>query len=355
MLDKYEEKLKNSITNYEIKTSADDILKLYSSIANKNKKHLSRKSKITLSSILGSLVLTGAVVAIVFTSLSDETSSNSTSNGIFDTPIEILNANESELLASEIASLMNNNENDSTYSLARLKKLNRNNISQNQFQNIVNGFDLAAPSIHSLFGEENIYDIKSYSGEFNIKGEIFDIRSEVTLNDQLLYSLYINEVFNELDDDEESWYYRGYIQDNNNYYQILLEKDIEQDEYEIESYIFYNEFVASVSKEIENDESQYQFSYFEYISNDNTRFDEDNPLYSFQYESENSSTFLNTNQISVEVETRNSEFEFFTKIINSNYYQILIDDDDYEGFKFDLNFIENSRIYSSQGLQDIIK
>lgn len=355
MLDKYEEKLKNNITNYEIKTSADDILKSYSSIANKNKKHLSRKGKITLSSIFGSLVLTGAVVAIVFTSLSDENSSNSTSNGIFDTPIEILNANESELLASEIASLMNNNENDSTYSLARLKKLNSSNISQSQFEDIVNGFDLAAPSIHSLFSKENVYDIKSFSGEFNINGELFDIRSEVTLNNQLLYSLYINEVFNELDDDEESWYYRGYIEDNYNYYQILLEKDLEQDEYEIESYIFYNEFVASVSKEIENDESQYQFSYFEYLNNDNTKFDEGNPLYSFEYESENSSTFLNTNQISVEVETRNSEFEFYTEIVNSDFYEILIDDDNFEGFEFELNFIDNLRIYSSLGLQDIIK
>lgn len=371
MLDRYEEKLKENINEYEIKTTADDILKAYStlSVAKKDKKYLSKKSKTTITSILGSLVLGGAVAAVVLVSLNNDVGETSSSLAISNTPIEILNNNETELLAGEIVSLMSNHNSNNSYSLSAVNYLNsdkvlnksknnlNSNVNQELFEEAVANFDLAAPSIHALFDTNNNFDIKSYGGEFSINNSKFNVKSEIYLNNSLIYSLYINEISNDLEDDEESWLYKGYIQDQNNaYYEIWLEKEIEVDEYEIESYIFYDDFVACVAKEIENDESGYQFSYFEYYEKNGQKyFNEDKALYSFEFESENSSMFVNSQQISVEVETPRKDYEFFTKIINNNQYNISMEDDEFDNFTFDLTFTESNRIYSASNLNDIIK
>lgn len=370
MLDKYEQKIHDELSNYEIKLNSDDVLAKFKAQEIKKPKKIKKSNNknksllISLSSLLGSGALVCAcTLPFVFNDKDNDGNNNSTISVNTGNLIPILNQNDANLLSFEIVSLMSGNESSTTQALNPIilskkpsfNKENNNKIDQNYFTKVVDAYDLAAESVHSLFSSNNNFDLKAYEDNFTYNNKTFNVRSDVLNNDVVIYSLYINEDahFAE-DDDEETWLYSGYIKVDNKYYPITCEKEAETGEYEIECIIEFEDYIGSVSKEVEVDESEYQFSYIDKISKEK--------LYTFEIES-NLIKNNTDDQIEVSVEYLNkrdddAEYEFFTEIKSDNLYYIFVTDseEDYKGkFDFNLEFNNTSRRYFKESYQDIIK
>ncbi len=372
MLDKYEQKIHDELSNYEIKLNSDDVLAKFKAQEIKKPKKIKKSNNknksllISLSSLLGggALVCACTLPFILNRNGNNDGNENTTISVNTGNLIPILNQNDANLLSFEIVSLMSGNESSTTQALnpiilSKKSSFNKeninNNIDQNYFSKVVNAYDLAAESVHSLFSSSNNFDLKAYEDNFTYNNKTFNVRSDVLNNDVVIYSLYINEdAYFAEDDDEETWLYSGYIKVDNKYYPITCEKEAETGEYEIECIIEFEDYIGSVSKEVEIDESEYQFSYIDKIRKEE--------LYTFEIES-NLIKNNTDNQIEVSVEYLNdryddAEYEFFTEIKSDNLYYIFVTDseEDYNGkFDFNLEFNNTSRRYFKESYKDIIK
>lgn len=356
MLDNYEEKLKENISNYEIKTSSEDILKAYKA-SNKKTSRIKSKKKlfITLSSLFTSGILTEALLlTLLYINKDEENISDSNYICYPALPtkdyLNLLTSKDQNLVGFELSSLLNNNyDSSSINNLNNIRLLNSNNytsisIDQNYFIKVVNNFDLAADSIKSLYDSTSNYSLLASEVSFSYNNEIFNIKTDIYNNNNIIYSLYINQTSYQIKNNKETWIYSGYINYFDSYYPFTLSKEIKNNELEIESKIVFDDYIAIVSKEIENDESEYEFEYMD-LNN--------NPIYNYEIESN-----LNKDpgvEISIEDYKTNLEYEYITTIINNNKYSILLDDEDNDiNFTFTLEFLTN-KVYSKEGLNNIYK
>ena len=154
-------------TNYNIKLTSSEILNSFNiekDIVKAEAKKEKKKKKITLISLIssGGLVATAAILLIVLLPNSNKP------NGPDNPPInEFIGVSESTELANELITFSGFNNVNNEYQ--RLKKRldrdnNSNNISNEDFKNIVNEFDNVFMGIESIFNINNI----------NIKDEHFN-------------------------------------------------------------------------------------------------------------------------------------------------------------------------------------
>lgn len=358
MLDKYEEKLKENITNYEIKTTSDDILNSYKTNNKElNKSKNKKKLFITLSSLFSSGILVGACLLTVFLLKPFQNNTNTDSNpnntSYQSLPsydyLNILNSKDKNLVGFELSSLLNNTSGSTINGLNKnilLKNKISNSITidQNYFIKVVNNFDLAADSIKTLYDSNNNYSLLASNVSFTYNNEVFKIRTDIYNNNEVIYSLYINQSSYEVKNNEETWMFEGYINYNEKYYPITLSKEVENTELEIETRIIFDNYIAIVSKEIDNDESEYEFEYFD-LNN--------NSIYNFEIESNLIKD--TTIEVSVEDFKSNLEYEYLITIVNNDKYSILLDDEENDNtFAFILEFLTN-KVYSKEGFESIYK
>lgn len=177
------------------------------------------------------------------------------------------------------------------------------------FSELTEAFNLASDSFYFLSNdlETNLKSITSegFKG-FTYQGVTYYNESTIYYNETLLYTVYNNYTLE--DDDENEWNFTGLLKENNEYFHIKGTKEFNtnKNEYEIECNINKNNKRYSVSREIEKDESSYEFTEHDLSTN-------------LQYSYEiNFDLEENTTTVTIDYK---KEYEFLvTKISNSKYH-----------------------------------
>ncbi|MBO8427307.1 MAG: hypothetical protein IAC58_01950 [Firmicutes bacterium] len=374
-----DEKIKKIVkenSNYQIKTTSEEILNTYrlEQSINKNKVDTSKTKKkkflmVSIPSLTGALAL-GAVLLVVFLPSKDNINDNP-GGDVINPPIidpSFVGVSDSTELTSELLtfSTFNNSGKYNTTSLNKFR--DRNNVTQEDFDTIINEFDNTYFGVSSLFSLNNT---KVIDENFNstINNETYLYKSSIYINDNtLIGTFYYNNLTEFTEEDETNSYLKGLYVTNNLTYTVYLNNEIELEHYESEQelealFININDSndIYKVSKESETEgqgsENSYSYEIYETI---NDIYNEDNYVYKVQYSIE---TTGNHEEIELEItrkENRTEHTYTFQDIlkVSDNVYTFYAE---YENERTDeeLEFfvtltIENAnRIYTSGNFEKI--
>lgn len=374
-----DEKIKKIVkenSNYQIKTTSEEILNTYrlEQSINKNKVDTSKTKKkkflmISIPSLTGALAL-GAVLLVVFLP-SKENIPDKPGGDVINPPIidpSFVGVSDSTELTSELLtfSTFNNSGKYSTTSLNKFR--DQNNVTQEDFDTIINEFDNTYFGVSSLFSLNNT---KVIDENFNstINNETYLYKSSIYINDNtLIGTFYYNNLTEFTEEDETNSYLKGLYVTNNLTYTVYLNNEIELEHFESEQelealFININDSndIYKVSKESETEgqgsENSYSYEIYETI---NDIYNEDNYVYKVHYSIE---TTGNHEEIELEItrkENRTEHTYTFQDIlkVSDNVYTFYAE---YENERTDeeLEFfvtltIENAnRIYTSGNFEKI--
>lgn len=374
-----DEKIKKIVkenSNYQIKTTSEEILNTYrlEQSINKNKVDTSKTKKkkflmISIPSLTGALAL-GAVLLVVFLP-SKKNIPDNPGGDVINPPIidpSFVGVSDSTELTSELLtfSTFNNSGKYSTTSLNKFR--DQNNVTQEDFDTIINEFDNTYFGVSSLFSLNNT---KVIDENFNstINNETFLYKSSIYINDNtLIGTFYYNNLTEFTEEDETNSYLKGLYVTNNLTYTVYLNNEIELEHFESEQelealFININDSndIYKVSKESETEgqgsENSYSYEIYETI---NDIYNEDNYVYKVHYSIE---TTGNHEEIELEItrkENRTEHTYTFQDIlkVSDNVYTFYAE---YENERTDeeLEFfvtltIENAnRIYTSGNFEKI--
>lgn len=358
-------------TNYNIKLTSSEILNSFNiekDIVKEEVKKEKKKKKITLVSLLssGGLVATAAILLIVLLPNSNKP------NGPDNPPINgFIGVSESTELANELITFSGFNNVNNEYQ--RLKKRldrdnNSNNISNEDFKNIVNEFDNVFMGIESIFNINNI-NIKDDHFDDVINNETYKYKTTISdINNNIVGEFYYNDLNKFTDDDETRSYLEAYYETNGDKFNVYLNQEIEQDgDYESELEAIFiplnsDNYVYKVEKESEAEgnetENQYAYSYYSSI---NDIHDDDRYLYKVEYEIE-SNGHNEELEISVNRNEVNNIHEYnFLNIrqIDELHYSFYIEyeneitDEEYE-LTINLEISGDNHIYTYNDLEVIL-
>lgn len=374
-----DEKIKKIVkenSNYQIKTTSEEILNTYrlEQSINKNKVDTSKTKKkkflmISIPSLTGALAL-GAVLLVVFLP-SKKNITDNPGGDVINPPIidpSFVGVSDSTELTSELLtfSTFNNSGKYSTTSLNKFR--DQNNVTQEDFDTIINEFDNTYFGVSSLFSLNNT---KVIDENFNstINNETYLYKSSIYINDNtLIGTFYYNNLTEFTEEDETNSYLKGLYVTNNLTYTVYLNNEIELEHFESEQelealFININDSndIYKVSKESETEgqgsENSYSYEIYETI---NDIYNEDNYVYKVHYSIE---TTGNHEEIELEItrkENRTEHTYIFQDIlkVSDNVYTFYAE---YENERTDeeLEFfvtltIENAnRIYTSGNFEKI--
>ena len=374
-----DEKIKKIVkenSNYQIKTTSEEILNTYrlEQSINKNKVDTSKTKKkkflmVSIPSLTGALAL-GAVLLVVFLP-SKKNIPDNPGGDVINPPIidpSFVGVSDSTELTSELLtfSTFNNSGKYSTTSLNKFR--DRNNVTQEDFDTIINEFDNTYFGVSSLFSLNNT---KVIDENFNstINNETYLYKSSIYINDNtLIGTFYYNNLTEFTEEDETNSYLKGLYVTNNLTYTVYLNNEIELEHFESEQelealFININDSndIYKVSKESETEgqgsENSYSYEIYETI---NDIYNEDNYVYKVHYSIE---TTGNHEEIELEItrkENRTEHTYTFQDIlkVSDNVYTFYAE---YENERTDeeLEFfvtltIENAnRIYTSGNFEKI--
>ena len=320
-----DEKIKKIVkenSNYQIKTTSEEILNTYrlEQSINKNKVDTSKTKKkkflmISIPSLTGALAL-GAVLLVVFLP-SKENIPDKPGGDVINPPIidpSFVGVSDSTELTSELLtfSTFNNSGKYSTTSLNKFR--DQNNVTQEDFDTIINEFDNTYFGVSSLFSLNNT---KVIDENFNstINNETYLYKSSIYINDNtLIGTFYYNNLTEFTEEDETNSYLKGLYVTNNLTYTVYLNNEIELEHFESEQelealFININDSndIYKVSKESETEgqgsENSYSYEIYETI---NDIYNEDNYVYKVHYSIE---TTGNHEEIELEITRKENRTE----------------------------------------------
>lgn len=331
------ELVKNN-TKYEIKTTSQDILRAYQT-APKNEKAKKVKHPYLFGS-LSALVLSGAIAATVILVNNNSSHNDLPSNDQIFSPITNSNLKKQLLTFSSLTSI---NNNQGISSLLKTKNLKSNQINESELREIANVYEKIQLSVNEIFNLENIevYTKEvdfTYNDVTYVYADVFKYKG----SEEILATLYHNEINNSKDDDEVITSFEGIYTFNNSYFkaQFIEEKETNINEEEVEiTAIFTNledinsyTYIVEKESEFENRSSENSFSYTIYESYQDYLRDEDNFIEKIEYEFEN-----NEMEFSYEAKNNDISCEFNNiRPIDNNIYQF---EAEYESNSFEGNYI----------------
>lgn len=252
------DKIKNQLEKYEIKTSSKQILNRFYEIRDtKTSKKQNGFFWIKLTSkILVAASLLFAFVKLVFptggTKGNNPSSSNSLLNGA--TLIEDDNENHVAFQLLSGIGLLDFIDSDSAHNLAIRR---RQNISLEQFSEIVNVFDKA----NELINNSSFMDIEKtvYEGDFVVSNKHYPFMMNIKGFNEDIVIYYDSKIENDEKHETETEIH-GEVHYQNKTFKILGEKEEEQLDSEFELTIFIDEKnYIKIEQEIEVDEYEYKY------------------------------------------------------------------------------------------------
>lgn len=305
-MDDIEKKIKNKIDSYQIQTTSSDVLDSFQ----KTKKH----NPIILRRILLGAFSSCCAIAII----AGVTIYIATSNKDVAPFIPNLTNNESKLIDNQIGILSLNIPNHDLRLSIKMEKENANHgtlksddedsTKESNYEESIYSFDKSAESMYFILNDiedEIVSTSKTLDNPITINDVKYSTVITYSLNNNDLYSLYLN--FTELKNNKNKveWEYNGVLLSNSTYYSISGTKEFKaiKNEYDLESSITMGNYVYKIEKEIDNEEASFEFT--TYPIND-----DDNEIYSYEIEKA-----LNEETCEIAVHN-NNEYEY-TVIKNS--------------------------------------
>lgn len=296
-------------SNYKIKTTSSNILKVYQLEKNKEEAKVNNsKRKLFIFGGIGGLgVVCAAAAAAIIVVNSNAGSSN---DNQFIEGITI----ENTILTEELAtfSYFNTNNESTTLSKIKLARQNRNeeeNLTQEHFNDICKTYDDVEFAIESLSNEVSV---KGYEFNQEKEGTYYKYVNFLYVNDNdtPFASLYFNDSKIVEDDDEIETRFLALYELDGKYSDLTIVKEVENEEDEAEtSYnlIFYprddDDYLYKIEKEseIKGIESEEAYSYAIYDKKN------DECLYKITYEVEKE---FGEEAIELEIEKIDSEYSY---------------------------------------------
>jgi len=258
--------IKSAADKYEIKTSADDIMKRYlnekNAIDSKVQKIGKKKIKWIPFSIGAVSTVAAAVVTLSLILPSTPKSSAGSSAPVIVNPQEGISGGTRSQTAFQVFSSVNlvNNLNSSSSS----SLLKRRNVDESTFKVITSTFDTSYSTVEQLLSSGLNIDNKIEKGYFKGKYKNYEYRMTIEVKDAK-YIFLSNMSFNEEEDEVETEYYGEIVinEDESWKVQINEEKELKDDELEIEMQININDNERiNIEQEYEQDEREYIYTYF---------------------------------------------------------------------------------------------
>ena len=216
-----------------------------------------------------------------------------------------------------------------------LNSRENSNLSEETLRNIVQGYDKISLGINNLFNLENNLTHKDYAETFKYKDKEYLYRTDYLLDNQIISTLYYNDLSSFDDGDELNNYLNALYLVNNKYYEVYINQEIEKEdndeiENEIEA-IFIGEdefYKVNKEEEVEGNESENNFTYTQYDSINGAFLDDDNYIYQveYNYEVEGNKGEI---ELSIDDKLNNLEYQYqhITKL-NENHYRFYYEYED---------------------------
>lgn len=348
----FEDKLKAKIDTYEIKTSSDDILNRFEKENTyvTSTSRVNKKKGLFFGISFGTLALIGAsvVIALVVPGLFNKEDGSNNLRPTLSTKEGNLLTNELSLLNYNFGNGTNNNVTsfkDLMSNTQQLKKTSNDdddneNIDDSNytFNSLVEAFNLASDSFYFLSNDLES-SLKTTIDEnfksFTYENVTYYNESNLYYNDTLLYTIYTNYTLKEADENE--WNFVGILKENTSYFKINGTKELNSlnNEYEIECNITKNNKLYSVKREIEQDESSYEF---EESNLDGSEV----YCYEINFDIEEKETTVSI--------TKDEEYEFIVSKIDTNNYNL-----NFNNYLISLKYENNQKTYTNSLGEIIIK
>lgn len=342
-----EKKLKDKIEKYEIKTSADDILKSYEKIEkSKNTRPDNPFKRIFIRFGLPLSFASICFIAVASVGAAFQKSRQPINPVISHT----LDSKESNLLKNELVALNYNleletNQNASISSFGiTINAADENEEESNkdltdvEYANVIDKFDIIAPTylcISNDLGQKiEAKTIEQFSG-YTYHDSTYVNKTEYYYEGNKLYDLYFN--ISKKTEQDEKWKFVGLMIKGEDYYLLDGTKEIDStsNEYEITTNIYSANFKYTISKEIEDDESEYSFKKYDFTSK---------KTFTCNVEKE-----INSQDYEVTIK-ENGNYEYVVSKVTDNEYII-----EYDELIINLKYENDGRIYTSANYETIRK
>lgn len=350
--------------NYEIKTTSEDILKSFElekkTLVTPQKKI--NKKKIFIGSSFGTLFLSGAVALAAVVIINNGKSKNPLKEEIFS-PITNNDLKKQLVTFSSFTNPTSNSYRDNLIFKDILKIKDRdlnseNELTEENFTQIVNVYEKIQNGVNEVFNFNEI-TVTTREIEYKFNDKTYDYVDEfIDANDIVIASLYHNEVKISNDDEETTMSFEGLYVFNNTHFEakFVEEKEIEEDEKEIEVTAIFNNldddsytYVVNKESEFESHLSENSYSYSIYENYESYINNDDEYIEKVAYELDDEKLELSYEDRINEIEC---EFNNIKKRNNGFTFEVEYESNDFEG-TYDVEVIYNSdgtRTYSSNGI-----
>ncbi|MEG1565808.1 MAG: hypothetical protein RR342_03620 [Bacilli bacterium] len=341
----FEKQLKDKVNSYQIKTSADDVLSTFKNQHVKVKQSIFQKPIFKFSLFGGSFAMAAILVGVLvpWSKLFKPT-------GV-DVFIPAFSEKEKSLLNNQIGILSFNVGDESN--LHNLIKYSSNsdgntedvpedtNIPKEEYKLAVDAFDISSKSLYFIDNDIE-KDITSKTTElttpFVESGTSYYFETVYFKNNVELYKTYLNYV-KESSEDENEWKFTGLLKTSTETFIINGSKELSTSnnkEYELETTIVDKSYIYTVEKEIEVDESGYEFHKTDLKGED---------VYKYEIASE-------ADEAGYEVVVDDKEtYEYKVQKASTDKYTVTYKSD----LIINLEYTANSRIYTSDNQDTITK
>jgi len=338
-MDNFEKKLKNNLENYEIKTTANDILASFENEKETNSKYHFFNTKLfkiafPLSLSLSSLVIAFSVYNLINGSSKREFNLDASDASILKTEVDLLNysvdydsPNAMDIDATNLSL------NDLSTTSIQVSSGNKNG-----YQNVVNHFDIVAPTYYYL--DNNLssnLSTKDYVKDvsYTDNGNQYHKKSEYYFKNNKLFDLYYQ--VNRKNNNDKEWDLSAVIVKNNSKLSLTSTKTIdENNNYIIETCLTANNYRYSAKRSVDADKES-DYSFIKYSTKSNKTFSA-----SIKQDLINNVSYLST--------TGKTTYSFVSKRTSLNNYQIVSGD-----YSFSLVFNQKNRQYTSNDYGEITK
>jgi len=289
----FRKKIKQESDNYEIRTTANNILnQFHSETSLQKKKHFNFKPIFAFST---SLVIIGSVLFII--NNNDNDNNNSNNNTQTNNVNPIINKKYTNIISLEVASSLEIIEN---YSSPLITPLSKNNIDQTTFEDICNNFANNYETLNKSLSFKNNYEYQIENGEFTIDNSTYSYKITIEDNKYLYYS-----IDSKSNDKTTKEIYNGILEIDNNIYQMSGKRKINSNnnEDEIDISIILNEN-TTLNIEQETERSEYSYSY--------SLIENHREIYELEIDFEK-------DEIEMECFENQKEYEYEIQIIDSTY------------------------------------
>lgn len=354
---KIEDKIYEESKLYEIKTSSIDILEKY----NKQKKPIEIDKKKSIPwwkrkpfqygiGAFSIIALAGGITtAVLLTSPSSPINPSLSSSLPIVTPVvppsnnSILNQASYEIIAG--SSILSTNETNTYNKVLNIRKKNnqiKNATGNNtNLETAIKAFDTYSPMIINM-GKA----ISNNSYYTPIESDNQNYKYAIKIQDT--FTLYYNDAFEELDEEETTSTINAILKDSTKTYNVVIEKEIEKEINEIETSlkttIYYTSthyIVIEKSNEVEVDEKEDSYELKEYKDNKEPILD-----LSFELETENKET---ENTFKIE-KAPNLYYSYEYKLLNFSFLDQTSFTIVYESYQVEYN----NGVYTYNGSEIVV-